>query len=650
MNENEKMELQEEQTSPESSEILETTDSNEQAACETACVETESPSLSIAEAVETEDEPTTPRPEESESKDEEQTEAHQAVDFHNLTKEELVGKMKEILEQENMQAHKEVNLMKQAFFNLRKQETEAELIAFLDAGNQLEAFSATPSALEAEFQSLFSEFKEKRSQFLEKEENRRQENLALKIKAIEGIKELMEDVDNINRNYPKFQQYQQDFKDIKDIPQQAETEIWKQYQNVVEEFYDLLKLNKELRDLDFRKNLEVKRDLVAKAKELTELSDPVEASRQLQALHNLWREIGPVAKDIREEIWEEFRGFSSIVNRRHQEYFEARKAEEFKNEEAKTKLCEEVEKIDVNTLNTFADWDKETEHIKELQAQWKTIGFASRKTNNALFARFRKTIDEFFTRKTEFYKKLREELRANLEKKTALCEKAEALSNMEDLGEASRIVRELQEEWKSVGSVDRKQSDLIWQRFRTACNSIFERRREQIGEKKSTEAANLVAKQQVLASLKAIYEETEETGDSIRRTRKLQDEWRSIGFVPYNQKEALNEEYRDIISKLTDKLNMGSRRDRNSSNAARRFNANKINEANPKSSIMDLIRIRKNDLQTYENNLGFFNVKSSAGNSIVRELQNKIERIKNEISELQARLKELDEKPTEGEE
>ncbi|MDE7380623.1 MAG: DUF349 domain-containing protein, partial [Muribaculaceae bacterium] len=571
MNENEKMQLPEEQTSLGSSTEMETTNSQEQAALETACVETESPALAISEAAEKAEEPATPQSEVIESA-EPDAESHLAR-LHELSKEELVGEMKEILDKDNMLAHKEVNLMKQRFFNIRKQETEAELNEFVAAGNQLEAFSATPCALEAEFQTLYSDFKERRAAYLEKEENRRQENLALKIKAIEGIRELMEDLDNINRNFPKFQQFQQDFKEIKDIPQQAETEIWKQYQSVVEEFYDLLKLNKELRDLDFKKNLEAKRELIESAKALTEHPDAVEASHRLQELHNQWREIGPVAKDIREELWEEFRGYSSVINRRHQEYFEARKAQEFKNEEAKTRLCEEVEKIDIDALKAFADWDKETEHIKNLQAEWKTIGFASRKNNNALFARFRKKIDEFFQKKTDFYKTLREELHNNLVKKTALCEKAEALAEMENVVDAAKKALELQEEWKTIGGVERKQSDAIWQRFRKACNAIFERRRGELEEKKNSENANLTAKQEILAALKAIYEETEESGDSIRRTRALQEQWRNIGFVPFSKKEALNEEYKEIIAKLTAKLNMGVRRGKSNGNAARRMNA-----------------------------------------------------------------------------
>lgn len=623
MNENEKMEPEQVQTSaqtPETSgETL--TSSPAPAAEETAdavevetCVETESPALDIEEAAE----------------------KQKLAEIHSLSKEQLVARIKEILEGDDMHAHKEVTFMKQAFFNIRKREGEEELARFVEEGNPLENFSASPCELENEFKDLLAEFKTRRAAFLEKDEEVRQENLAKKLHAIDGIKAIMEDVDNINRNYQEFQRLQQEFKDIKDIPQQAETEVWKQYQTVVEQFYDLLKLNKELRDLDFKKNLEAKRELVEQAKALAELPDVVEASRRLQELHNRWREIGPVAKDIREEIWEEFRGASTVVNRRHQEFYEQRKANEQKNEEAKTRLCEEMEALPIAECKTFADWDKMTEKIKELQASWKQLGFASRKSNNALFARFRKSIDDFFAKKSEFYQKTREELKENLRKKIELCEKAEELAASENLSEAVKALREMQEEWKTIGSVDRRQSDIVWRRFMKACNSAFDRRKKEADSRRNEEKANLTVKTRIVADLKAILEETEESGDSIRRMRALQDEWRQTGYVPYAKKEQLNDEYFDLVRKLSDKLNLAERRrERNT-----RISTN--SNLSPRDQILERIRIKTNDLHTYENNMGFFNVKSAAGNSMVKELERKIQRIKTEISDLEDKLAELD--------
>lgn len=608
-----------------------------------ACAVVESPAMDIAEAAEDADPADNADPldvslESEALQIDEAAELSKIHDLHALSKEELVGKLKEILDNGDMNAHRDVALMKQAFFNIRKRESDEELKNFVEAGNSIDDFVATPCEIENEFKELIAEFKTRRAEFLEKDEELRQENLAKKLRAIDAIKALMEDVDNINRNYSEFQRLQQEFKDIKDIPQKAETEVWKQYQAVVEQFYDLLKLNKELRDLDFRKNLEAKKVLIEEARKLAEVADPVAAFRTLQDLHNQWREIGPVAKDIRESIWEEFSAASSVVNRRHQEFFVQRKANEQKNEEAKTQLCEKMEALDVDSCKTYADWDAMTEAIKGLQAEWRTLGYASRKANNLLFARFRKAIDDFFSRKSEFYQQIREQFKENLARKTALCEKAEAIAAGEADAEAIRQVKALQEEWKTVGSVDRRQSDIVWRRFMKACNSVFDRRKKETDSRRNEEKANLELKRRIVADLQAIFDETEETGDSIRRMRALQDEWRNTGHVPYSKKEALNDSYYDLVRKLSDKLITSrrnpDRRDRGERRGGRELSA--------RDRILERIQSKKNDLQTYENNMGFFNVKSAAGNSMVKELERKIERIKSEISDLQTQLAELD--------
>lgn len=593
------------------------------------CTETDSPAEAISEATDT-------------MQPETNGDNTPAVStYHAMTKEQLIDEMKKILADNNMNAHREVTLMKQAFFNIRKREADKELLDFVDAGNPIENFSSTPCELENKFKNLVAEFKERRARYLEEEDARRQSNLALKIKAIDGIRALMEDVDNINRNYPEFQRLQQDFKDIKDIPQQAENEVWKQYQGVVEQFYDLLKLNKELRDLDFKKNLEAKRHLIAEAEELQQFDDALEAARRLQDLHARWRETGPVAKELRDEIWEEFRQASSVINKRHQEYYDRRKAEEQANEEAKTKLCEEAEAIVFDNLQSMNEWQKLTDDFKALQARWSGIGFASRKTNNALYNRFRQTCDKFFTAKAAYFKSIKDESKANLEKKIALCEKAEAIAAEENATDSIKRIKALQDEWKTVGRVERKHSEEVWQRFLTAVNAVFDKRKEQTNARRTEEKANLQAKRDVLSRLNAIYEETEETGDSIRRTRQLQDEWRAIGFVPIERKEALNKQYREIIDKLSEKLGIGRQRDRQQTR--RRNNDLVANASNPRAALTERIRQRRNDLNTYENNLGFFNVKSSAGNSMVKQLQTRIESIKADIADLEKQLAQLPE-------
>ncbi|MCM1153494.1 MAG: DUF349 domain-containing protein [Muribaculum sp.] len=630
MNENEKMELNEEQTSAQPLQECSGTP-NEPADAASVCSEPTSPSMDLAAAADAA----------SPALEQEEAAALKKInELHSLSKEELVGKIKEILANDNMQAHKDVTLMKQAFFNIRKRESDEEMKAWVEGGNDIAAFAVTPCELETEFKALYDEFKQKRAAFLEKEEEVRQENLAKKFRAIEGIKALAEDVDNINRNFQEFQRLQQEFKEIKDVPQQAETEVWKQYQSAVEEFYDLLKLNKELRDLDFKKNLEAKRELIEETKRLAEVSDAIAASRRLQEIHNTWREIGPVAKDLRESLWEEFKAASSVVNRRHQEFFEQRKANELKNEEAKVKLCERMEAIDTEVLKTFSDWDKATEEVKALQAEWRTLGYATRKANNALFSRFRESIDKFFEKKSTFYQAIRDQFKENMEKKTDLCERAEALANIEIVNDALKEAKALQEEWKTVGSVDRRQSDMIWRRFMNAINAVYDRRKQLTESRKGEEKANLEKKTRIIADLKAIYEETEETGDSINRMRALQDEWRATGFVPMSKKQELNDQYYELVRSLSDKL-LGGRR-----GGHRRDNQKRTGgrELSPREQLLNRIAVKKADLQTYENNLGFFNVKSAAGNSMVKEMQNKIDKIKKEIEGLQTELREMDSK------
>lgn len=408
---------------------------NLEAAGADACAETSSPAMDLAEAAD---------------------DAAQAKNYHAMTKEQLAGELKEILSSGNLEAHKEVAAIKQAYYTLINREAMNELAAFVEAGNPAEQFSATPDPLEAEIKTLLAEFREKRAAYLEEKEEERRKNLEEKNRIISELKSIADDIDNINLQFPKFQQLQQDFKNVGEVPAGADNEVWKNYQVAVEQFYDRLKMNKELRDLDFKKNLEIKQGLIEKAKELLTLPDPIEAFRKLQDLHDQWRETGPVAKEVREEIWNEFKETSSAINKRHQDYFQTRKSEEAENEAKKTALCEKVEAIDKEAIKTFVEWDAKTKEVIEIQKEYKEIGFAPRKTNSALFARFRKACDEFFTAKAEYFKKTKDEFKENLSKKEALCEKAEALlSKAEEKGSYEEL-QALQKEWRTVGVVRRK--------------------------------------------------------------------------------------------------------------------------------------------------------------------------------------------------
>ena len=576
---------------------------------------------------------------EEEVKSEKEEEKIPVPNYHEMGKEDLVAAMRAILENSRLNAHKEVSLIKQTMYNIRQKETEEELQKFLDAGNEPAAFSAMPCEYEAQFKELYNEFKEKRAQYLEAEENRRQENLAKKLDVIERLKVLMEDVDNINRNYPKFVELQTEFKEIKDIPGAAENDVWKQYKQQEEHFYDLLKLNRELRDLDFKKNLEIKRQLIEQAKSLADEEDVIEAGRKLQILHSEWRETGPVAKELRDEIWAEFKEASTVVNKRHQEFFDSRREKEQENEAAKIKLCEEAEAVNLDEIKGFAAWDKATENIKELQAKWKELGPAPRKVNNALFARFRESCDKFFEAKAEYYRNIKAEHKENLAKKEALCEQAEELLSKIDEAGSREKVQALQAEWKTIGPVERRQSDAIWARFTAACNAFYEELRSRRSGRREEENANLEAKRAIIAKIKEIPLDGDRN-TVLPAIRELQIEWQQVGHVPYKLKEEIYKEYREACDAVYNSLDSSRTRERMNDykERIRGLRGDKDNVVSERDKLNSALERKKSDLATYENNMGFFNVKSSAGNAMVQELERKIKKIKDEIAEIKEKL------------
>lgn len=580
--------------------------------------------------------------ENSESKTEDKSSAekeHAVIKYHEMDKESLVDALKEILQNSRLNAHKEVSLIRQSFNTIRQKETEEELEKFINNGNEAAAFSASPCELEVQFKELYDDFKEKRAAFLEAEENRRQENLAKKFNVIEKLKALMEDVDNINRNYPAFVELQAEFKSIKDIPGAAENDVWKQYKQQEEHFYDLLKLNRELRDLDFKKNLEIKRQLIEQAKSLAEEEDVIEAGRKLQILHNEWRETGPVAKELRDEIWAEFKEASTVVNKRHQEFFDSRREKELENEAAKTALCEAAEAIDIEAIKGFANWDKYTEEIKSLQAKWKELGPAPKKVNNAIFARFRTACDKFFEAKSEYYKTIKTEHRENFIKKEALCKKAEELLTKVDDPAAREQIQKLQAEWKTIGPVERRQSDAIWTRFTAACNAFYEQLRSKRSGKKEEENANLEAKKAVIEKIKEIPLNGDRN-QILPAIRELQMEWQQIGHVPYKVKEDIYKEYRQACDAVYNSLDSTRTRERMNDykERIRNLRGDKNTVVSEKEKLLSALERKQADLSTYENNMGFFNIKSSAGNAMVLELERKIKRIKDEIEEIKEKL------------
>lgn len=600
------------------------------------CDVTESPSETVSEMTDA-DQP-------AEQLDETAaTATDETRNFHNMSKEELVASLRDVLDTDNMEAHRDVTAMKQAFFSLRSRERLAELNAYVEAGNDPAAFAARPDEQENEFNELYMQFKERRQAYLAADEARRQANLEKKLELLDKMNAIAGDIDTVNVKYQDFQQLQADFRAIKDVPPTAETELWKNFQTVSEQFYDHLKMNKELRDLDFKKNLESKKALLEEARKLADVNDPVQAFRMLQGLHDEWRNIGPVAKTLRESLWEEFREASAVVNRRHQDYFEQRKASEQINEAAKEELCKQIEELNPAENTTFAQWNTMTDQIIELQKKWKEYGYASKKANTALYTRFRRACDNFFEAKTEFFRRTRESFSENLAKKIALCERAEAMKDNAEVKNPTDEIVKLQAEWKTIGSVPRKQSDEVWARFTAACNYFFDERKRQNRERRKDETSNLEAKRAIIAELKELPLDGDRR-EVIGKVKELQAKWNEIGYVPFKYKDTIFKEYREICDTLynTYTERESNRRMSNWQDRMGRMRNDNKQVMSERDKLVRALEARKSDLLTYENNLGFFNVKSSAGNSMVKDLERKIGRLKDEIEEIKLKIRMVD--------
>lgn len=564
--------------------------------------------------------------------------------YSDKTKQELVAALEELLAQPVESVREKVALIKVAFYNLRSAEISKVREEFLAKGNEESAFAIPVDEDEAKFKDILAKLKEKRAEFNAAQEALRAENLEKKRSIIDEINKIVADPDNINKQYNRVQQLQQEFKSIGEIPATETTGVWKSYQRATENFYDLLKMNKELRDYDFKKNLEVKQQLCAEAESLGANDDVVAAFKRLQELHNQWRETGPVAKELREELWIKFKDLSAVVNKKYQAFFEVRKEKEKENETAKTELCEKIEAIDIAELKTYAAWDEATKAIIALQEDWKKLGFAAKKVNADLFARFRKSCDEFFAKKAEFFKSMKEELASNLQKKQALCEKAEALKDSTDWKKTANELVALQKEWKTIGPVVKKYSDSVWKRFIAACDYFFEQKNKQTNDARQEERSNLKAKKEVIANLNTILA-AEEGDDSAEKVRALMKQWQEIGHVPYKEKDKVYEEYRKAVDEAYKKFDMKSTR------------ANIANFEESMSQLSDHDKIyrererlmrsyeqKRNELKTYENNMGFFSAQSKGGNSMLKEMERKIQKIKDELAVIEKKIQVVDEK------
>jgi hypothetical protein len=565
-----------------------------------------------------------------------------------LSRQEIVDQIKSLVQRPVDEVKDEIDSLKQNYYKLRKAEIEAARKQFEENKDvEDEVFTPEADELEEILKSLLNTFKEKKAAFAEEQERIKEVNLVRKKEILDEIKALTEDSDNINKRYNDFQQLQQSFKEITNIPASAVNDLWKSYQLYVERFYDLLKINKELRDYDFKKNLDQKTALCEAAEALSENEDIIGAFKSLQALHEEWKGIGPVAKELRDELWNRFKAASSVINKRHQQHFESLKEGEQKNEEAKTALCVEIESINTDDLKSFNAWDEKTKEIIALQEQWKTIGFASRKVNNQLFERFRKSCDEFFRKKAEYFKAVKDEMARNLEKKKALCEKAEALKESTEWKSTTDTLIAIQKEWKTIGPVAKKYSDAVWKRFISACDYFFEQKAKQTSSQRQVELENLNQKKEIIAKLNAI-DENMETAEATARVRELMAEWNKIGFVPFKEKDKIYKEYQSVLDKHFTRLNMQENKNRLMSYTSTVQQLASSDQAQNKlyrerEKLMHNYERLKAELQTYENNMGFLNISSKSGNSMLKEMERKMQQLKDQMQLIIQKIELIDE-------
>lgn len=566
-------------------------------------------------------------------------------EFASLSKTALIEKLQEILKNPIEKIDKEeVEGIKQYFYRKHKLEIEQQKKTFVENGGIETDFAPLPDEDELQFKALLQTYKDQKYAYAENIEKIKEDNLKKKLSILEQLKEIAESGD-VGESLPIFKKLQQEWKSIGAIPQTKVNELWKIYNGYMERFYDLIKINNELRDYDFKKNLEQKIALCVAAEKLAIEKDVVVASRMLQKLHEEWREIGPVAREFREEVWERFKTASTVVNKKHQEFFAGLKAQEELNLQAKTKLCESVEAIDYSKLINFRDWENKTNEIIELQHQWKSVGFAPRKENIKIYERFRTTCDHFFQQKSEFMKASKAELDANYEKKKVLCEKAESLKDSTDWKNTTDILIQIQKEWKTIGPVAKKYSDALWKRFVSACDHFFEEKAKTFSSKKVEEMGNLNLKQELIDKINAL-KKTDNVQESFDHLKELLSQWHTIGHVPFKEKDKIFKSFKDAVNKQMDALNIDAV---NRKLISFKDTVEKMIEGDHSNQLFrereKLLRTYdtlKSEIATYENNIGFITAKSKKSDAIVTELERKIERLKEERNLIEKKIKLID--------
>lgn len=560
------------------------------------------------------------------------------------TQEEVIARVKELAEADAPAEKQELDALKQAFYKIHKANVAAARAQFIENGGESEAFLPAPNVLEDDFKAAMNVIKQKRAELQAELDRQKEENLQKKQEILERIKVLSATPEEANQAYKEFKELQNQWKELTLVPAEKANELWKTYQLYVEQYYDQLKLNNEFREYDFKKNLEIKTRLCETAEKLNEEADVISAFQQLQALHQEFKETGPVAKELREEIWARFKAASTAVNKRHQQYFEELKQKEEENLAHKTALCEKIEAVDLTAIKTATAWEAQTQQIIEMQKEWRTIGFAPQKMNVKIFERFRGACDRFFTEKAAFFKRLKEEQAQNLAKKTELCEKAEALKDSTDWKATADKLMQIQKEWKTIGAVPKKHSESLWQRFIGACDYFFEQKGKNTASQRGEEKENLQKKEQVIEKLKALLESDEEENkqDAVR---ELMREWNEIGFVPFKEKDKIYKAYHETVDQLFKALNMSAARRRLDN-----FKNNLKNDAKEggqglsreRERLVRAYENKRSEIKTYENNLGFLTCSSKKGSNLLNEMNKKMEKLKDELNLIGEKIAAID--------
>ena len=549
------------------------------------------------------------------------------------TREEIIARLQEMVGDISLAKRPELESLKQNFYKLQRAAQEEQIAAFVAGGGTAQDFKPEPDPLEEQFRKLMNIIKEKKAAAQEALEVVRKENYKKKLELLDRFKALIEKANTEGASYNEFKTILQEWKEIKEVPADKANELWKAYQQYAEQFYDIQKLNNEFREYDFKKNMEAKIAICEEAERLADEPDVVAAFRKLQKLHQDYRETGPVSKESREEIWNRFKTASTVINKRHQQHFEEIKDKEKENLDQKTVICELLEGIEYDKLTTFQSWNEKTQEVLALQKKWKDIGFAPAKQNQKIFERFRAACDVFFSKKGEFFKQAKTDMTANLEKKTALCEQAESLKDSTDWKATGDKMAELQKQWREIGPVQKKYTNTIWKRFIGACDYFYEQRDKNTSSKKHEENTNLTAKKEILSKLKA-FNPDNLSDDDIAAIQQLVDEWNGIGFVPFKVKDKIAAEFKAVMEPFSGVVRTGR---------GRQPQRGGIREVgSPREKLQRQYEQKKNEIQTYENNLGFMNASSKAGNGFVDTIKAKIEELKKEADDLLAQIRELD--------